>query len=109
MNNKTVQEGKTYAVVAYLTIIGVLIAYFMNQEKKNNFTAFHVRQSLGLWLLYFIFGYVVSGFDDWTISYSFWIVFALLFIYGIFGAFSGKANSVPILGDVFQKLFKSMG
>jgi uncharacterized membrane protein len=109
MNNKTVQDGKTYAVVAYLTIIGVLIAYFMNQEKKNNFTAFHVRQSLGLWLLYFIFGYVVSGFDDWSISYSFWIVFALLFIYGILGAFSGKANSVPILGDVFQKLFKSMG
>jgi uncharacterized membrane protein len=109
IDEETVNSGKTLAIVAYLTIIGVLIAFFMNQEKRNSFTAFHVRQGLGLWLLYFIFGYVVSGFDNWTLTYSFWIVFAVLFVYGIVGAISGKANKVPLVGDLFQKLFKSLG
>ena len=33
MDQNTVEEGKTYAIVAYITMIGVLIAYFMNKEK----------------------------------------------------------------------------
>ncbi|MCA0133504.1 hypothetical protein [Winogradskyella alexanderae] len=109
MNANAPENGKTLAVVAYITIIGVLIAFFMNQEKQNKLTAFHVRQSLGLWLLYFILGYVISGFDSWMLTYSFWIFFAVLFVYGILGAVSGKLNSIPILGDVFQKIFKSLG
>ncbi|WP_375235749.1 hypothetical protein [Winogradskyella sp.] len=108
MNNQTVQEGKTYAIVAYLTIIGVLISYFMNQEEKNEFTFFHVRQSLGLWLVYFILGYIVGGFDSWMITYSFWIFFSVLFIYGIIGALTGKLHKLPLLGDLFQKAFKSI-
>lgn len=108
MNKKIIEEGKTLALVAYLTIIGVLIAYFMNQEKHNAFTAFHVRQSLGLWLLYFILGYIVSGFDNWTLTYSFWIFFLALFLYGIFGAITGKLNTLPLVGNWFQKLFKSL-
>jgi uncharacterized membrane protein len=103
------KEGKIYSVVAYLTVIGVLIAFYMNQDKRNPLTAFHVRQSLGLWLLYFVLGYVVSGFDSWMLTYSFWIFFSVLFIYGIAGAFAGKFNRVPILGDFFQKIFKSLG
>lgn len=108
MDEATIKEGKTFAVVAYLTLIGVLIAFFMNQEKRNSFVSFHVRQGLGLWLLYFIFGYVVSGFDNWTLTYAFWIFFAVLFIYGIFGAISGQSNKVPLVGDLFQRLFKSL-
>ena len=108
MDTGSVEKGKGLGIVAYITIIGVLIAFFMNQEKRNPFVSFHVRQSLGLWLLYFILGYVISGFDSWMLTYSFWIFFAVLFLYGILGAISGKNNSVPILGDFFQKLFKSL-
>jgi uncharacterized membrane protein len=109
MNQSTIQEGKSLAIVAYITLIGVLIAFFMNQEKRNSFTSFHIRQGLGLWLLYFIMGYIVSGFDSWMLTYSFWIFFSVLFVYGIAGAITGKLHSVPILGPYFQKLFKSLG
>ena len=108
MSNIDSKDGRTLAFVAYLTLIGVLIAFFMNQEKRNTFITFHVRQGLGLWLLYFIFGYVVSGFDNWSLTYAFWIFFAVLFIYGIFGAISGKENKVPLLGNLFQSVFKSL-
>lgn len=109
MDNNQVKEGKGLATVAYLTIIGVLIAFFMNQEKRNDFTYFHIRQSLGLWSTYFVLGYVVSGFDSWMLTYSFWIFFIVLFLFGVLGAVSGRLNKIPLLGDFFQKIFKSLG
>jgi len=102
------KESRTYAVVAYITILGTLIAYFMNQEAKNNLTSFHVRQGLGLWLMYFVLGYIVSGFDSWMLTYTFWIFFSVLFVYGIAGAINGKTNAIPLLGDFFQRLFKNL-
>lgn len=108
MDENTIKEGKTYAIVAYITIIGTLIAFYMSQDKKNTFTAFHVRQSLGLWLIYFILGYIVGGFDNLMISTSFWIFFLVLFTYGIIGAASGKLNKLPLIGGYFQNIFKSL-
>lgn len=109
MTENEIQKGKTLAFVSYITLIGTLIAFFMNQETKNPFVAFHIRQSLGLWLLEMVLGYFVGGFDSWMITNSFWIFFGVLFIYGMLGALTGKLNSVPILGDFFQKLFASIG
>ena len=108
MDNNTIQSGKTYAIIAYITIFGTIIAYFMNQERHNPFTAFHVRQGLGLWLIYFVLGYVAGGFDNWMISSSFWIFFLVLFTYGIIGAATGKAHKLPLVGDLFQRIFQSL-
>ncbi|GGW62454.1 hypothetical protein DFQ11_102387 [Winogradskyella epiphytica] len=109
MNNKTVEEGKTLALVAYLTLLGTLISFFMNQEKRNPFTSFHIRQGLGLGLTYILLGFLVSSFDSFVISMSFWLFFAVLYIYGIFGAITGKLNKIPLLGDFFQNFFKPIG
>ena len=109
MTENEIQKGKTLAFVSYITVIGTLIAFFMNQDSKNPFTSFHVRQALGLWLLEMALGYFVGGFDSWMITTSFWVFFAVLFIYGMLGALTGKLNSVPFLGDFFQKLFASLG
>ena len=109
MNQNTIDEGKTLGFVAYLTLFGTLIAFFMNQEKKNPFTSFHIRQALGLGLLYIIIGFVVSSLDSMMVSMSFWIFFSILYLYGIFGALTGKMNKIPMLGDTFQNLFKSIG
>ncbi|TCK69232.1 putative membrane protein [Winogradskyella wandonensis] len=108
MTENTIKEGKTYAIVAYITIIGTLVAFYMTQDKKNAFTAFHVRQGLGLWLLYFIIGYMVSGFDNIMLSTSFWVFFLVLFTYGIIGAATGKLHKLPLVGDFFQNIFKAL-
>lgn len=109
MNQNTIEEGKTLALVAYLTVIGTLIAFFMNKEKRNDFVSFHIRQALGLGFLYIALGYIIGYFDSWMITYSFWIFFSVLFLYGILGAISGKFNKIPLIGDFFQKAFKSLG
>ena len=109
MDQNTIDEGKTLGLVAYLTLFGTLIAFFMNQDKKNPFTSFHVRQAFGLGLLYIMIAFVVSSLDSMMVSMSFWIFFSVLYLYGIFGAITGKMNKIPILGDIFQNLFKSIG
>lgn len=103
------QKGKTFAIVSYITLIGTLIAFFMNRDDRNPFVSFHVRQALGLGLTWYILGYFVGGFDSWMISISFWVFFMALFIYGVVGAATGKENEVPILGPFYQKIFSSIG
>ncbi len=93
-----VNEGRGLALVAYITIIGSIIAIFMNAAKKNQFTAFHSRQGLGLCLTFLAMGYVISQMDNLSISLGFWIFFAILFLYGMVGAAIGKYYEVPILG-----------
>lgn len=109
MTSQQVKEGKNLAVVAYLTIIGSLIAFFLNNDKKNEFAAFHIRQGLGLCLLYMIFGFVTSSFNSWLITVSFWVFFGALFIYGIASAIAGKTQEVPLIGGFFQKIFANLG
>jgi len=36
MDQNSAKEGKGLSIIAYITIIGVLIAFFMNQEKKTH-------------------------------------------------------------------------
>ncbi|NRD21503.1 hypothetical protein HNV08_15720 [Winogradskyella eckloniae] len=109
MNQNTIDEGKTLGLVAYLTLLGTLIAFFMNQDKKNPFTAFHIRQGLGLGILYMIIAFGVSSMDSMMVSMSFWLFFSILYFYGLIGAISGKMNKIPFIGDVFQTIFKSIG
>jgi len=109
MDETTISEGKTAAIVAYLTIIGSVIAVIINSDKKNPFAAFHVRQGLGLCLTYMILGYFVGQFDSWMISMSFWIGLGLLFMYGIVSAMNGSTREVPLLGPFYQKIFSSIG
>lgn len=109
MTEDTIKDGKNLAIIAYLTFIGSVIAIIMNDEKKNEFTAFHIRQGLGLCLTYVIIGYMVSQFDSLNISMAFWIGFGILFFYGIVSAINGKTQEVPLLGKFYQQIFSGIG
>ena len=78
MENNDIKSGKTSAVISYFYLLGVLIAYLTNAEKKSQFAYFHIRQSLGLWLTFLALGYPVGYFDNWQITFSFWIAFAII-------------------------------
>ncbi len=109
MVEQGIQDGKNIAIISYLTIFGTIIALFMNNVKKNSFASFHIRQAFGLWLTFFILGYVISSFDSWLITFCFWMFFGVLFIYGFINAIGGKEQEVPLVGSFFQKIFASIG
>ncbi len=106
---KFVEEGKTMAIVAYITIFGLIIAFFINNDKKNPFTAFHIRQSLGLGLIGItlsIASYV--PFLGWIISMLGSVVLIILWAMGLIGAVNGERKPAPFIGEKFQEWFKNI-
>lgn len=107
MENQTIQEGKTMAIISYITWIGTLIAFVMNNEKHNSFAAFHIRQMVGLSLfslgISLISRYV--GFAAGILGIGLFV----LWIIGLIGAIKGEEKRVPLVGDLFQDWFKAIG
>ncbi len=102
------QEGRPAAIVAYITIIGTIIAYFMNNDTKNPFASFHIRQALGIHITFYLLGLLISWFDSWLISSAFYIFILVLWGYGIIAAIQGERNEVPFLGGKFQEWFNTI-
>ncbi|NUY79325.1 hypothetical protein HUK80_00340 [Flavobacterium sp. MAH-1] len=104
--NEIVEKGKTAAITSYILLIGALIALSMNAEEKNPFAAFHIRQSLGLSLLFISLGLLVSPFDNWMITAPMYFFVAILWTYGLVTALKGEMIPVPIFGKFFQKFLR---
>ena len=108
MKDFSVEEGKNIAIISYITIIGAIIAIFMNNDKKNTFAAFHIRQALGIFISFFLLGYFIGYFDSWTATSAFYIFYFVLWIYGFLGALQGEFRLIPLLGAQFQNIFKNI-
>lgn len=106
--NHSVEEGKTAAITSYILIVGVLIAMSMNSENKNSFASFHIRQALGLSITFVSLGLIINNFNSLMISSAMWLFVSVLWVYGIFSAIKGETKPLPLLGNFFQKAFKSI-
>jgi uncharacterized membrane protein len=99
-------EDKTVAIVAYLTLIGFLVALILHSNKKTKIGAFHLRQALGLILTgicaSFIMVIPILGWIAGPIIALCVFVFAIM---GFIGAIQGKMNPVPLLGAKYQQWF----
>ena len=105
MENLTYKEGRTTAIISYITFVGTIIAIFMNLEPKNDFARFHIRQALGINILYFLLVYSVSLLNSFYASFAFWIFVFVLWIYGFLGAVQLRKTVIPFFGNLFQKWF----
>ena len=107
MEQNTVEEGKTTAIISYLWWIGLIIAFIMNNSKKNTFAQFHIRQMLGLSLLSLINGFLITKISVYG-AYAIGIVLFVFWIIGFIGAIQGEEKKIPLLGDQFQDWFKNI-
>ena len=104
-----IEKGKNVALISYITIIGSVIAIFMNQEEnRTNFASFHTRQALGTFLTFFLLGYPIGYFDNWMVTSSFWVFIFILWLYGFVTCLNGEMKMIPFLGEFFQKFFKNI-
>ncbi|WP_372752871.1 DUF4870 domain-containing protein [Mariniflexile sp.] len=95
-------DGKNIAIIAHITLIGWIIAFVMNNNIKNEFASFYIRQMLGLMLAALVCSFVpVLG---WILN----LAMLALWIISFIGAFEGQKKLVPILGEYFQDWFKSL-
>ena len=100
--SKDVEEGKTMAIISYLTWIGLLIAFIMNNDKKNEFAKFHIRQSLLIVLAFIVVSFIP------ILNFVLWVVLFILWVIGLIGAINGEEKKVPLLGEYAQNWFKGL-
>lgn len=109
VNPDIVSEGKTTAIIAYITLIGFIIALVLNMEKKNSFAIYHIRQSLGLILTGLVLGMInIIPILGWFISIIGFIVLLIMWISGLLSALNGKEKPVFLLGEKYQEWFKGI-
>lgn len=104
-----ISEGKTIAIIAYITFIGLIIAFVLNMEKKNSFALFHIRQSLGLVLVALVLGIInIIPILGWVISIIGSIILLIMWISSLMSALNGNEKPVFLLGEKFQEWFKDI-
>jgi len=99
--SKPGDEGKTIAIISYITWIGWIIALVMNMEKKNDFARFHIRQTLLIMLGTLLVWIPIVGWIWGLLLFVLWII-------GLIGAINGEKKEVPILGPLAQDWFKGI-
>jgi uncharacterized membrane protein len=108
-SNNHLEAGKSNAIIAYLTLIGFIIALVLNNDKKYAFTSFHIRQSLGLICTGFALGLInIIPIIGWIIGLLGTIVIIVFWVMGLLSAINGQEKPVPVLGEHYQKWFSSL-
>ncbi|MCK0148049.1 hypothetical protein MWU78_20555 [Arenibacter sp. F26102] len=110
-DNKTAVaiEGKNIGVIAYITIIGLIISFVMNNDKKDAFASYHIKQSLGLACTGLALGAIgMIPILGWIINILGIFVLLYMWIIGLINAFNGKESPVPLLGEKFMEWFKNI-
>jgi len=98
-------EGKTTAIIAYLTIVGAIISITMNNDPKHAFARFHIRQAFGLHLLFHAFALFSSVWYNEYALFALYLCYIVLWIYGFLGVLNNQKQIVPLVGTYFQKWF----
>ena len=102
-------EEKNIAIISYITLIGLIIAFVMNNDKKAAFPTYHIKQSLGLAVtglalgiigMVPILGLIVSFLGSLGLLY--------LWIMGLLNAINQKEKPVPWLGKKYEEWFKNL-
>ena len=108
MQNQSVEDGKLIAIVSYITVIGTIIAFIMNQNKHNYFASFHIRQAIGIFIVGLLVKFIsrYSNFDGLNVILGIGVF--ILWIIGLIGAIRGEEKLVPLLGQQFQEWFRNI-
>lgn len=100
--------NKSTAITSYIGVVGLLIAYLQNKNIKSNFISFHIRQSLGLSVCFFVLGYPIGSFNSWIATFIFWGTYLLINLYAITTVLTGSKKPIPFIGIFIQKTLKNI-
>ena len=101
-------EGKTKAVIAYITIAGMLIALSMNKDEKHPFVTWHIKNMFGLCLLMLIA--IVTQYNIHLLTGDIlYIISVLLWVYCFVMAIYNKTTGIPYFSKKFQTWFTFLG
>lgn len=98
-------QEKTIAVTAHLTFVGLIIAFFMNNDLKSSFATLHIKNMFGLVILWLI-GVVFIHYILEPVGLIFLVLAIIIWMISIVHAILGKTFSIPFFTENFQKWFR---
>lgn len=102
----TNEEAKRIAIISYITIIGLVIAFVMNNEKKQDFASYHIRQSIGLCATGLALGIIgIVPILGWIINIIGIFVLLFMWIMTLVNAINGREKPAPLLGKHYETWF----
>lgn len=102
-------EGKTKAIIAYFTIVGLLIALSMDKDKPQAFATWHIKNMFGLMILYLV-AFVTSLHDNLLLfSQIIFYISILFWSISFVGCLMNKKLGIPVLSEKFQTWFQFLG
>ena len=103
-------EDKAVAIIAYLTLIGFIVAIIVHMNKKTKLGAFHLRQMLGFVLtgIAIVFCEFILLFIPilgWLCILALWAAMLVLWILGLVATINGQMKPMPVVGPLYQNWF----
>lgn len=93
--------GKTYAIFAYATFVGMIVVYILNMDHKYPLANYHLRNMFGLVIIQI----VLLNLDFGIFSDVLHVVAVGMWAISLVQAISGEEKGVPYLSDKFQEWF----
>lgn len=93
--------GKSIAITAYITFVGLLIAYFLNKDDKHPFATWHIKNMFGLQIILFcslVMPHQLIG------AIIYWTA-VICWLWSLIMVLSNKQQGVPFLSEKFQTWF----
>jgi len=97
-------SARQTAMLAYIPIVGFLIAFSINRDVKSDFATWHIKNMFGLFILFFV-ALVFMSTESPIIGDILWLITFLLWIYSFFMALFNKKQGIPFLGNKLQEWF----
>lgn len=98
-------DSKTKAIISHIGIFGWIIAFMVNQNSRDSYTTFYLRQNLVLvsigTIIYMLkAAFFLSGLLS-IIVFVFWLI-------SLINCINNKVEVIPFIGSYFQEWFKGI-
>jgi len=104
-------KTKQWAMIAYITVIGWIIAYVKRKEAKSPLVNYHLEQALGLIIASIVWS-VVIGIIVAVLPASLAGILSVagllplvFMIFGIINASNNAQQPIPVIGKLFENRF----
>ena len=92
------------AIIAYLTFVGLIIAFFLNKDEKNEFVTWHIKNMFGLVIILLVSQVTQANIDLYLGEVLHWVAFAM-WVFSLIKAVQNKKEGIPRLSEKFQEWF----
>jgi len=99
---KEIEEGKVFAALSYIPIIGLI---FLFAAKENRFTLFHAKQGAiltGFFILGYILTFVIRG--AWFLGILILIPALIGMVMGAIKSLGEEKFKIPLVSDLAEKI-----